>query len=302
MSTVSGRVSPTRYDDLLLERAQELDLQLDRHLADLVEEQRAAVGRLELALLVRDRAGERALDVAEQLALEQVLGDRAAVDRDERLAGARRAVVDLARDQLLAGAGLAGDQHRDVGRRDLLDLAEHLLHRRRRCRRSRRTGTARAARCRRLLSTRSSLSSSAFATISDACDENTVSTRSVSAPGTGRGSSRCRRRSGRAGGRGRAAARRSRDDTLSCMTLLAPANSSSCIASETITGFRERTTFAMIESESCVTASAMFSRFRLRATLTSSVSPSSRIRKPLSAFVISMTASISASSSSPRSR
>ena len=40
--------------------------------------------------------------------------------------------VDLARDQLLAGAGLAGDQHRDVGGRDLLDLAEHLLHRRRR--------------------------------------------------------------------------------------------------------------------------------------------------------------------------
>src|SRR5678815_4391417 len=89
-------------------------------------EQRAAVGRLELALLVRDRAGERALDVAEQLALEQVLWNRPAVDRDEWLAVAGRAVVDLARDQLLAGAGLAGDQHRDVGRRDLLDLAEHL--------------------------------------------------------------------------------------------------------------------------------------------------------------------------------
>ena len=49
--------------------------------ADLVEEQRAAVGDLEHALLVRHRAGERALDVAEQLALQQVLAQRVAVDR-----------------------------------------------------------------------------------------------------------------------------------------------------------------------------------------------------------------------------
>ena len=39
-------------DDPLLQRAQELHLQRERHLADLVEEQRAAVGRLELARLV----------------------------------------------------------------------------------------------------------------------------------------------------------------------------------------------------------------------------------------------------------
>ena len=45
---------------------------------------RAAVGRLELARLLRDRAGEGALLVAEQLALEQRLGDRGAVDRHER--------------------------------------------------------------------------------------------------------------------------------------------------------------------------------------------------------------------------
>ena len=64
-------------------------------------------------------------------------------------------------------------------------------------------------------------------------------------------------------------------DTFSCITLFAAENSSSRIASETITGFRERTTFEMIESESCAIASAMFSRFRLRATLMSRSSPSS---------------------------
>jgi glutamyl-tRNA reductase len=45
-----------------------------RHLADLVEEQRAAVGGLEEADLLAIGAGERAALVAEQLALEQGLG------------------------------------------------------------------------------------------------------------------------------------------------------------------------------------------------------------------------------------
>ena len=125
-----GAVLADAHDHLLLQHAQELDLQVERHLADLVEEDGAAVGRVELARLVGDGAGERALDVTEQLRLEQVLGNGAAVDGDERPLGARRAAVHLARDELLAGAGLAGDEHRDVGGGDLLDLLEDLLHRR----------------------------------------------------------------------------------------------------------------------------------------------------------------------------
>ena len=55
----------------LLEHAQQLDLHLERHLADLVEKQRAAVGLDEQAGLVALRVRERAADVAEQLALER---------------------------------------------------------------------------------------------------------------------------------------------------------------------------------------------------------------------------------------
>ncbi len=91
-------------------------------------------------------------------------------------------------------------------------------------------------------------------------------------------------------------------DSRSCITLLAAANSVSCIASEMITGRRDATTLATIESDSWLTASAMFSLRRLRAILTSRLSPSIRIKKPLSALVISMTRSISVSSSSPSSR
>ena len=55
-----------------------------RHLADLVEEEHAAVGLLDAARLGADGAGERAALVAEQLRLEQLIGQRRAVDRDER--------------------------------------------------------------------------------------------------------------------------------------------------------------------------------------------------------------------------
>jgi hypothetical protein len=71
-------------------------------------------------------AGERALLVAEQLALEQRLGERAHVHGDERARAPRRQAVDAARDQLLARAALPLDEHRARHRRVLLDLHEHL--------------------------------------------------------------------------------------------------------------------------------------------------------------------------------
>ena len=47
--------------------------------------------------------------------------------RDERPSRRAAALVDGARDQLLAGAGLAGDEHGRVGLPDELDLADDLL-------------------------------------------------------------------------------------------------------------------------------------------------------------------------------
>jgi hypothetical protein len=70
------------------EHAQEPGLQVERHVADLVEEERSAVGLLEATAACRLRAGEGAALVAEQLRLEQVLRDRRGVDGDERTAGA----------------------------------------------------------------------------------------------------------------------------------------------------------------------------------------------------------------------
>src|ERR1700682_523114 len=64
----------------------------------------------------------------EQLRLQQVLRHGAAVDGDERLVAARAATMDGARQQLLAGAALAGDQHARIRSRDHVRLRELLLH------------------------------------------------------------------------------------------------------------------------------------------------------------------------------
>ncbi len=60
-----------------LEHAQQLGLQLERHLGDLVEEQRPLVRGAEGAGAVLVRPGERAADVPEQLALQEVGGSAA---------------------------------------------------------------------------------------------------------------------------------------------------------------------------------------------------------------------------------
>ena len=70
----------------LLQHAQQLALQLQRQLADLVEEQRAAVGGLEAPHAIARRARKRAAHVAEQLALRQLARDGGAVQLDERAA------------------------------------------------------------------------------------------------------------------------------------------------------------------------------------------------------------------------
>ena len=65
-----------------LEDAQELRLQLERQLADLVEEEGRAVGDLEAPDLAGQGAGEGALLAPEQLALDQARRQRRAVDLD----------------------------------------------------------------------------------------------------------------------------------------------------------------------------------------------------------------------------
>ena len=96
----------------LLEQAEELHLGGQRELADFVEEQRPALGRRDDSTTSRVGAGERAAGVPEELALDELERNRAAVDRDEGVVSPLARVVEGGHHELLARAALAGDEDR----------------------------------------------------------------------------------------------------------------------------------------------------------------------------------------------
>ena len=125
-STRFGLSAPRRSTFTALEDAKQLRPDGHRDLAHLVEEHRPAIGRLrEEACLCHHRAGERAAFVPEQLALEDRLGQRSAVELQEGHGGAERALVDLLGKHFLARAGLTEDEDRErAGRQDVEEAVQ----------------------------------------------------------------------------------------------------------------------------------------------------------------------------------
>ena len=89
-----GLAAADPHELLLLQDPQDLGLRPQGHVADLVQEERAAIALLELADPPAVGPGEGAPLVAEQLALEEVLRDRGAVQRQEGRARPRAVLRD----------------------------------------------------------------------------------------------------------------------------------------------------------------------------------------------------------------
>ena len=121
---VDAAVAAERFEDAFLEDAQQLHLRGQWHLRHLVEEEGAAVRRLEAAFAPVDGSGERTALVSEQFGLEQRLWKCGAADGDEWTGGARALVVEGPGDQFLAGAALAGDEDRRLVRCEPFDPLE----------------------------------------------------------------------------------------------------------------------------------------------------------------------------------
>ena len=96
------------------EDPQQPGLQVKRHVADLIEEQGAAIGLLEAAAAHGLRAGEGTALMAKQLGLQQILGNSRRVDRHKGPVGTWRMLVQCAGHQLFTRTRFAGDHHRDV--------------------------------------------------------------------------------------------------------------------------------------------------------------------------------------------
>jgi len=115
----------------LLQHAQKSRLRLHRHVADLVEKERAAFCLLEAAGAARVGAGEGALLMTKQFRLDEVARNSRHVDGDERSGAPLAIVVQRARHQLFAGAGFAADHHREIRLHQSRQHPVDFLHRRR---------------------------------------------------------------------------------------------------------------------------------------------------------------------------
>ena len=126
-----GGVAAHRLEGPLLDDAQELGLGGRGQLGNLVEEQGPPIRRLEPTVSLPLGACERAPLVAEQLCLDEGLGQGTAVHRHERSVAARPPVVEHAGDQLLASPAFARDHRGGIRLGDGLDQREEATHGRR---------------------------------------------------------------------------------------------------------------------------------------------------------------------------
>src|SRR5947208_990725 len=98
-------------DAALLQYAHQLNLRARGHIADLVKEEGAVSGLLETPDAAGLRSGKGAAFVTEEFALEQGFRNGGAVDRNKGSLGAVAVLVNRARNEFLAGPGLASDKH-----------------------------------------------------------------------------------------------------------------------------------------------------------------------------------------------
>ena len=115
-------------DHALLQEAQHFGLQRHWHVADFIEKQRTAAGHFNFTNRLLVCPCERTFLVSKEFGLQQILGDRRAIDRDEVLINPRTQPMQCARQKFFARSTLAKQQGCYIGRRDLLDHSANGKH------------------------------------------------------------------------------------------------------------------------------------------------------------------------------
>src|SRR4051794_28519813 len=94
-----------------LEQPQELALRFLAQISHLVDEQAAILGRLDVAGPRLVCPGECPFGMAEQLVFDQVAADRGTIHSHEWARRARGPLMNVTREQALASAGFAQQEH-----------------------------------------------------------------------------------------------------------------------------------------------------------------------------------------------
>ena len=103
---------------MILQYLQQFGLELKVHVANLVEQECAAVGNFEHARLTLESTCESSALIAEQFALHEFGRQCRAVEFQERFVSAPGKRMQMAREYLFAGSRLSLDQRGGFGRSD----------------------------------------------------------------------------------------------------------------------------------------------------------------------------------------
>src|SRR5438477_5634471 len=106
---VCGLAADRRHN-FVLKHTEDFGLHGQRHVANFIKEERTSLSSAEGAGTIRRRAGKRTLDMAEELAFEELAWNCSAVDGNKRLAAAAAIPMERASDEFLAGPGFAEDE------------------------------------------------------------------------------------------------------------------------------------------------------------------------------------------------
>ena len=115
-----------------LENARESKLRLGRKFADLVKENRPAIGGLKPSCTSLKCPGKGAFFMAEELGGDERRRNGRAIDANECFRRALGPLMNGTGNQFLSRAGLAQNQYRGIGRCHFVNLREHLAKRLRR--------------------------------------------------------------------------------------------------------------------------------------------------------------------------
>src|ERR1700726_2175489 len=115
-------------ESLFFQYAQQLALNRERQLPDFVEKKSSAVSELELPKFPPPGSRVSAALVAEEFVLDQSFRNGRAVERHERLLGARAEVMNRSREKLFARSAFAQEQNGRIGRSDPLRHLTGILH------------------------------------------------------------------------------------------------------------------------------------------------------------------------------
>ena len=113
------RLATDRHHQTVFKHTQQTSLHGQRHVADLIEKQRSAIGLLQLALhAFLAGTGKTAAAIAEQFTFNQAFRNRRAVERHKGLVGAQAGQMHRFGEGFFARAGFTIDQQRYVALED----------------------------------------------------------------------------------------------------------------------------------------------------------------------------------------